>query len=124
MSFTRPMPLNVPFASACALRMTFVASATAVSKPKLGPTNCKSLSIVLGTPTTDILRLRRVHSSATSRAHLSVPSPPMQNRMFMFMRTSVSTISSVGCCPRDEPRIVPPCSWIVSTVSGSSMSGW
>ena len=123
MSFTRPMPLNVPFASTCASRITCVASATAVSKPKLGPTNWRSLSIVFGTPITEMESFRRRHSSATSRAHRSEPSPPMQKSTLMFIRTSVSTIVSVGWRPRELPRIVPPCSWIVSTASGSSRSG-
>ena len=49
-------------------------------------------------------------SSATSAAHRREPSPPMQKRTFMFILTSVSTITSEGCWPRLEPRIVPPIS--------------
>ena len=122
-SFTRPMPCGVPFASTCALRVTSAASATAVSKPKLRPMKTRSLSIVFGMPTTEIFSPRCAISVAMSLAHRSEPSPPMLKRTLMFIRTSVSTMMSVGCAPRLDPRTVPPCSWIVSTLSGLSISG-
>ena len=67
---------------------------------------------------------RRLHSAAMSPAQRSEPSPPMQKRTLMFIRTSVSTIASVDCPPREEPSTEPPSSCIVSTTSGSSMIGW
>ena len=123
MSFTSPTPCGVPFASTCALRITSAACITALSKPKLRPTNMRSLSIVLGIPTTDILSPLRVTSAAMSLAHLREPSPPMQNSTLMFILTSVSTITSDGCCPRFEPSTVPPISCIVSTASALSSIG-
>ena len=118
MSFTRPMPWGVPFASTWAFLMTSAASATALSKPKLRPTNIRSLSIVFGMPTTEILSPRFSTSAAMSLAQRKEPSPPMQKRTLMFILSSVSTITSAGCWPRLEPRTVPPASWIVSTASG------
>ena len=109
-SLTSPMPCGVPFASTCALRITSAACATALSKPKLRPTNMRSLSTVLGIPTTDILSPRRATSAAMSLAQRSDPSPPMQKRTLMFILTSVSTITSDGCWPLLEPSMVPPAS--------------
>ena len=41
-----------------------------------------------------------------------VPSPPMTKRMLMDMRSRQSTISTGSWSPREEPRMVPPRSWI------------
>ena len=123
MSLIRPMPLIEPLASMWADSITGEVAVTAVSKPKLRPTKLRSLSIVLGMPTMLMASRRFRHSMARSRAARSEPSPPMQKRRLMFMRVRVSTISPVSCWPREEPRIVPPSVWIVSTTSVSSIRG-
>jgi hypothetical protein len=82
-----------------------------------------SLSMVLGMPTTLIFKPRCRISSAIAWAPRSVPSPPIVKRMPMFMRSSVSTISPMSWWPRDDPRIVPPYSWMRLTASGFSSTG-
>lgn len=87
--------------------MASVATPTAVSKPKVRSVAEMSLSMVFGTPTTGR------PASASIRAAVSVPSPPMG------MRTSkpISVASSLAFSQaarkrsrssREEPRMVPP----------------
>ena len=52
-SFTRPMPPATLRASVCAQSSTRAASSIALKKPKVRETKPTSLSIVLGTPTTE-----------------------------------------------------------------------
>ena len=61
-------------------------------------------------PSLRSLNLTNCASIAISCAQRAVPSPPMQKSRLMFMRMSVSTITAVSSSPREEPRIVPPCS--------------
>mmetsp|Transcript_14792 Transcript_14792/g.40477 ORF Transcript_14792/g.40477 Transcript_14792/m.40477 type:complete len:213 (-) Transcript_14792:755-1393(-) len=65
MTLTMPTPLTQSAASTCAQLMTLTASSTAVSNPKDLSMKAMSLSMVLGTPHTDmgILRLRRAPST-------------------------------------------------------------
>ncbi len=76
-----------------------------------------SLSIVFGTPMTDRASPRRSASSASLAAPRSVPSPPITNSSETPSRTSVSTMSTGSCRPRDVPRTVPPRLWMSATAS-------
>lgn len=87
--------------------MASVATPTAVSKPKVRSVAEMSLSIVFGTPTTGR------PASASIRAAVSVPSPPIG------MSTSMPNSRAMSCallqasrsrsrCSREEPRMVPP----------------
>ena len=77
-----------------------------------------SLSMVLGMPTTLIFSPLPFTDWAIRVAALRVPSPPIMNRMPMFIRSRQSTMASMSWGPRDEPRIVPPMSRMSATVSG------
>ena len=124
MTFTSPTPLTAFLASMWAQRTTGTAIETAVSNPNDVWMNARSLSIVLGTPTTEIFSPRFLISSEMAYAPFWVPSPPIVKRMLTFMRSRVSTMSEVRSPPpRALPRIVPPFFWISSTTSGSSETG-
>ena len=87
--------------------MASVATATAVSKPKVRSVMATSLSIVLGTPTTSKPR------SAISDAHDRVPSPPMAMSASSSRPRIVSVARDMPSGRlngvwRDVPSIVPP----------------
>ncbi len=125
-TLTKPIPLIEALASVWAPITAGTAWVTAVSKPKELWINERSLSIVLGTPTTAIFKPRRLISSPISQAPRSVPSPPMVIKMFILRRSRESTISPTRSPPPLElPKIVPPFSWISSTISGlREIMGW
>src|SRR6478736_4166249 len=87
--------------------MASMAMLTAVSKPKVKSVALRSLSIVLGTPTTFTPR------SCSLVATPSVSSPPMATsastprsaRFFLICSTPPSTLNGLV---REEPRMVPP----------------
>ena len=66
------------------------------SKPNVLSIMQMSLSIVFGTPITQMLSLRFSISCASSCAARSVPSPPMQKSMLMSIRISVSSMTIVS----------------------------
>ena len=68
-------------------------------------------------------RPRDSSTSARPAAPRIDPSPPMTNRMSMPRSTRQSAITSGSWAPRELPRMVPPCSLIVATVSGVSATG-
>ena len=82
-----------------------------------------SLSIVLGMPTTDFFRPRLSSSLTISAAPRSVPSPPITNRMSMFMSSRVSTMAPMSWAPRELPSRVPPKLWAWATDSGFKING-
>ncbi len=91
----------------CSRSMASVAICTAVSKPKVISVALRSLSMVLGTPTTG------TPSAASLSATPSVSSPPMAIRASMPSRSSearqASTPPSIlNGLVRDEPSTVPP----------------
>ena len=110
--------MGAALASTCAARIDLAASPKAVWKPNDWSMNGMSLSIVFGTPTTAILPSRSATALATCIAPRSVPSPPMTNRMLMFIRSRQSTIAAGSWPPRELPRIVPPSSSMLLTTSG------
>ena len=65
-NFTRPIPFGAPLASTWAMSITSCAFSMAVEKPKERFTSGKSLSIVLGMPTTATASPRRRASAAIS----------------------------------------------------------
>ena len=80
---------------------------TAVSKPKVSSVADRSLSMVLGTPTT------ATPSAASRAATPSVSSPPMATSASIPWSASVARTASAPPSilyglVRDEPRIVPP----------------
>src|ERR1039457_3194386 len=79
-----------------------------------------SLSLVLGIPITAILLPRLATSRTIFIAARIVPSPPITNIRLIPMRSRQSTTTAGSCSPRDDPRIVPPCSLMSLTTSGVS----
>ena len=82
-----------------------------------------SLSIVLGIPTMLMASFRFLITCAISCAQRKVPSPPIQKTRLIFILTSVSTMASSSCLPREDPRIEPPASCKSSTLSSVSIIG-
>jgi len=67
-----------------------------------------SLSMVFGIATTEISSfLLRIYL-ANSDAPRIVPSPPIVNKTFTLYLSKVCSISSKSCCPREDPKTVPP----------------
>ena len=119
-SLTMPMPLKTLAASMWAQRMASAALSTAVSKPKEWGMKLMSLSMVFGIPTMEMCLPRRATSCWMDAAAFIVPSPPMMNSALMFRRSRAVAISDEDCGPLDVPRIVPPNSWMPSTLCGVS----
>ena len=91
----------------CSRSIASIAMLTAVSKPKVKSVRVRSLSIVLGTPTT--LTPRSCSLVATPR----VSSPPIATRASTPRSARLSLIcstppSTLNGLVREEPRIVPP----------------
>ena len=83
-----------------------------------------SLSIVFGMPMTAICQAAPRGLVARSRARRAACRRRRStNRMPTPSCSSRSTIAAGSCGPRDDPRIVPPCSWMWLTTSGVSSSG-
>ena len=104
----------------CRRSIASVTICTAVWKPKVKSVAERSLSIVLGTPTTLM-----IPSSLSRRATPSVSSPPMGMSMSIASTASVSwTFSTPPSIPygfvREEPRIVPPRGRMPEVLSRSS----
>jgi len=103
----------------CSRSMASTHTCTAVSKPKVSSVADRSLSMVLGTPTT------ARPSSASRAATPSVSSPPMATSASMPLPARVALTASgppstLYGLVRDEPRMVPPRGSVprnVSTVS-------
>ena len=118
-SFTRPIPLIWLKASIWIEETASVARWTAVSKPKERSINKRSLSTVLGIPTTETFKPRLSISFAISSEPRWVPSPPIIKSIFIFNDSMASTISAVRFPPpRLVPKKEPPILWISSTESG------
>ena len=114
-SLTRPTPPIAERASIIAELIDFAAAPNAVTKPKLWPMNGMSLSIVFGMPITPIGIDRSRSAAAMPAAPRIDPSPPITNRMLILRATSSSTMAYGSWAPRDEPRMVPPCSLMSCT---------
>ncbi len=99
-----------------------VAICTAVSKPNVTSVPSRSLSIVLGTPTTG------TPSWLSRPATPSVSSPPMGMSASMPRRSRPARTAAVPSAPsaygfvRDVPRIVPPRGRIPAVLSGVRIS--
>ena len=92
----------------CRRSTASVTMLTAVSKPKLKSVPPRSLSMVLGMPTTGYWWSRHM-----SRAAFKVPSPPTTTRAFNSYFCQVPLMlarqaSSFSGLTREVPRIVPP----------------
>ena len=99
--------------------MASVAICTAVSKPKVVSVALRSLSIVLGTPTTATPWSNRRWATP------SVSSPPMATRASMPILASVAFTcsappSTLNGLVRDEPMMVPPWGSVARNASTSS----
>mmetsp|Transcript_9142 Transcript_9142/g.36871 ORF Transcript_9142/g.36871 Transcript_9142/m.36871 type:complete len:289 (+) Transcript_9142:292-1158(+) len=123
MTRTRPTPLNADRASMAADLIALIASSTAVWNPKVRSRRRMSLSIVLGMPMTAVGMFRSRHMLSMASAPACDPLPPMTNRKSSCISAMASTMSLVSLPPRDEPRMLPPSKWIVSTKSDVSLMG-
>mmetsp|Transcript_36678 Transcript_36678/g.98300 ORF Transcript_36678/g.98300 Transcript_36678/m.98300 type:complete len:217 (+) Transcript_36678:1339-1989(+) len=119
-SCTMPTPRGKLCVSVTAELIASCAASTAVSNPNDLSMMGMSLSTVFGIPTTDIFSWRRRASSAIRDAPRMVPSPPIMYTWLIPLASSLSTMASVSCPPRDVPSIVPPNRWIWSTSDGLS----
>mmetsp|Transcript_34796 Transcript_34796/g.71022 ORF Transcript_34796/g.71022 Transcript_34796/m.71022 type:complete len:239 (+) Transcript_34796:379-1095(+) len=122
-SFTRPMPRRAELASTFAASSARCDSSTAVSNPKHLSMSRMSLSMDFGTPTTQQLTSCCWHMALIALAPALPPLPPTTNSMSMPHMSIRFTISLMLAPPRDVPSMVPPSSWIPSTVFGVRTTG-
>mmetsp|Transcript_21845 Transcript_21845/g.37314 ORF Transcript_21845/g.37314 Transcript_21845/m.37314 type:complete len:251 (+) Transcript_21845:871-1623(+) len=123
MSFTRPTPLRALLASTLAANSARCASSTAVSNPKHLSINRMSLSIDFGMPTTEQLTSCCWHMAWIALAPALPPFPPTTNNISTPHMSKRFTISRMFAPPRLVPRMVPPCSWMPSTLRRVSTMG-